>query len=170
MANYTNNTSAMNCANCAYQPSTAPAPTQYQPQTPNRVTAPDTTNWLPSNMNQNFVTGGNNMVPAGMNNSSQNSNQLDQSFVTNDQSTVPETLTNNAFLPAYLAANIGNWARISLLIGDNITEVVGEIWMVGASYVIVKTLEPYTTIMVDLFSIKMVTIIYDEDFGRLIRF
>jgi len=93
---------------------------------------------------------------------------MDQSFVTG-QSNVPETLTNNAFLPAYLIGNIGNWARISLLIGDDLTEVIGEIWMVGASYVIVKTLEPNTTIMVDLFSIKMVTIIYDEDLGKLIR-
>lgn len=166
MANYTNNTSAMNCA---YQPSTAPAPNQYQAPIPNRFTSPNTPNWLPSNMNQNFVTGGGSMATNNTGTSSSNSEQLDQSFVTNDQSTVPETLTNNAFLPAYLAANIGNWARISLLIGDNITEVVGEIWMVGASYVIVKTIEPYTTIMVDLFSIKMVTIIYDEDFGRLIR-
>lgn len=166
MANYTNNTSAMNCA---YQPSTANAPNQYQAPMYTQYQGSNAQNWLPSNMNQNFVTGGNNMATDNTVNSPSNSNQLDQSFVTNEQSTVPETLTNNAFLPAYLAANIGNWARISLLIGDNITEVVGEIWMVGASYVIVKTLEPYTTIMVDLFSIKMVTIIYDEDFGRLIR-
>ncbi len=93
---------------------------------------------------------------------------MDQSFVTG-ASNVPETLTNNAFLPAYLIANIGNWARISMLVGDDIVEVVGEIWIVGASYVILKTLEPNTTIMVDLFSIKMITIIYDEDLGKLIR-
>ncbi len=92
---------------------------------------------------------------------------MDQSFVTGADN-VPETLTNNAFLPAYLIANIGNWARISLLVGDDIIEVVGEIWMVGASYVILKTLEPNTTIMVDLFSIKMITIIYDEDLGKLL--
>ena len=92
----------------------------------------------------------------------------DQSFVTGSPN-VPETLTNNAFLPAYLISNIGNWARISLLVGDDIVDVVGELWMVGATYVIVKTLEPNTTIMVDLFSIKMVTIIYDENLEKLVN-
>lgn len=79
----------------------------------------------------------------------------------------PETVTNPDFLPAYLSKFIGKWIRADFLIGSGIEQRVGILHDVGASYIIMQAIEPATLIVCDLFSLKFVTIIMDDEYGRL---
>jgi hypothetical protein len=80
---------------------------------------------------------------------------------------MPETMTNTAYIPAYLRHQIGRWMRIEFLVGNILEEKVGQLLDVGASYLILKMLEPATTMLCDLYSIKFITIIYDVKLERL---
>ena len=82
----------------------------------------------------------------------------------------PETLTNMSFLPAYLSQFIGHWIRADFFIGDTIEQRVGVLHEVGASYFILEAIEPQTLLVCDMFSVKFVTIILDDDLSRLARF
>ena len=84
-----------------------------------------------------------------------------------DEMMMPETMTNTAYIPAYLRHQIGRWMRVEFLIGNVIEEKVGQLLDVGASYIILKMLEPSTTMLCDLYSIKFITIIYDAELERL---
>lgn len=84
-----------------------------------------------------------------------------------DESMMPETMTNTAYIPAYLRHQIGRWMRVEFLVGNIIEEKVGQLLDVGASYLILKMLEPSTTMLCDLYSIKFITIIYDVNLERL---
>lgn len=84
-----------------------------------------------------------------------------------DESRMPETLTNTAYIPAYLRHQIGRWMRIEFLVGNIIEEKVGQLLDVGASFLILKMLEPSTTMLCDMYSIKFITIIYDSNLERL---
>jgi hypothetical protein len=80
---------------------------------------------------------------------------------------LPETLKNDSYRPAYLSNNIGRWVRVDFLIGNNLEQEVGILMEVGASYIVLKSLEPDTVIVCDMFSIKFVTIIYSDEYEKL---
>lgn len=71
----------------------------------------------------------------------------------------PETLANPIYTPAYLRRNIGKVIRVEFLIGDNMTDRVGRLVEVGASYIVLEVAAQFTHIMCDLYSIKFVTIL-----------
>ena len=79
----------------------------------------------------------------------------------------PESLTNPDFLPAYLHQHIGKWVRVDFLIGGGIEQRVGVLEEVGASYIILNVIEPATLLVCDMFSIKFVTVVLDDDFTKL---
>lgn len=85
----------------------------------------------------------------------------------NSESLMPETLTNTAFLPGYLNQHLGRWVRVESLIGDELLERVGILREVGASYIILQAIEPATIVVLDMYSIKSVTIVLDNEFSRL---
>ncbi len=95
------------------------------------------------------------------------SNQQNDIITRVGSNNIPETLKNDSYLPAYLSNNIGRWVRANFLIGNNIEEEVGILMEVGASYIVLKSLEPDTIIVCDMFSIKFITIIYGDDFEKL---
>lgn len=97
------------------------------------------------------------------------SGEMVRSRTTGDRSIsfTPETVTNPDFLPAYLSKFIGKWIRADFLIGSGIEQRVGILHDVGASYIIMQAIEPATLIVCDLFSLKFVTIIMDDEYGRL---
>lgn len=111
----------------------------------------------------------NNTKQTGMNN---NMNTVVRPATTASQSIsfTPETLTNMSFLPAYLSQFIGHWIRADFFIGDTIEQRVGVLHEVGASYFILEAIEPQTLLVCDMFSVKFVTIILDDDLSRLARF
>lgn len=88
----------------------------------------------------------------------------------NNCSLTPETLTNTDFFPAYLKKFIGHWVRLDFFMGNTIEQRVGQLLEVGASYVLIKLLEPQTIMMCDLYSIKFVTIILNDEFEKLFSF
>lgn len=72
---------------------------------------------------------------------------------------LPETLTSPLYNAGYLRTQIGKLMRVEFLVGDSITDRVGILVSVGASYIILQSLDPSTLIMCDLYSIKFASII-----------
>lgn len=71
----------------------------------------------------------------------------------------PETLTNNIYTPAFLRQQIGKLMRVEFLIGtNNLVDRIGILEDVGASYILLRSLESSTTIYADIYSIKFITI------------
>lgn len=84
----------------------------------------------------------------------ENNNQI----ITNDQ-TQPETLTNSAYTPAFLKRYIGRLVRIEFLIGTNyLDDRSGILMEVGASYVLLRSIQDRNLLYCDIYSIKFVTI------------
>ncbi len=81
----------------------------------------------------------------------------------------PETMTNTDFLPAYLKQYVGRWVRCEFFIGDTVEQRVGVLYDVGASYIIIDVIEPQTLVVCDIFSLRFITIVLDEEYGRLLR-
>lgn len=80
-----------------------------------------------------------------------------RNVVTNENS--PEILTNNIFTPAFLREQIGKLVRVEFLIGtNNLVDRVGILEDVGASYILLRSLESNTLVYADIYSIKFVTI------------
>lgn len=71
----------------------------------------------------------------------------------------PETLTNNIYTPAFLREQIGKLVRVEFLIGtNNLTERTGILEDVGASYILLRSIESDNLIYCDINAIKFVTI------------
>lgn len=75
------------------------------------------------------------------------------------ESCIPETLYLSIYTPGYLRTQIGKLMRVEFLIGNSTTDRVGTLSAVGASYIILNSLEAQSRIVCDLFSIKFITII-----------
>ncbi len=90
-------------------------------------------------------------------NNQSNKRQLGNGVITNANS--PEILTNNIYTPAFLREQIGKLVRVEFLIGtNNLVDRIGILQDVGASYILLRSLESNTTIYADIYSIKFVTI------------
>lgn len=86
-----------------------------------------------------------------------NNRQTGHLVVTNANS--PEILTNNIYTPAFLRQQIGKLVRVEFLIGtNNMVDRVGILEDVGASYILLRSLESNTMVYADIYSIKFVTI------------
>lgn len=86
-----------------------------------------------------------------------NERQTRQHVVTNANS--PEILTNNIYTPAFLRQQIGKLVRVEFLIGtNNLVDRVGILEDVGASYILLRSIESNTSVYADIYSIKFVTI------------
>jgi len=80
---------------------------------------------------------------------------------------MPETLTNPIYTPGYLRTQLGKWMRVEFLFGNITTDRVGRLVEVGASYIILQSLEANTKMMCDIYSIKFVTIINNPETAAL---
>lgn len=71
----------------------------------------------------------------------------------------PEILTNSIYTPAFLRQNIGKLMRVEFLIGtNNLTDRIGILEDVGASYILLRALESNVLIYADIYAIKFITI------------
>lgn len=71
----------------------------------------------------------------------------------------PEVLTNPIYTPAFLKTQIGKLMRVEFLIGTNVlTDRIGRLYDVGASYIILSSIENDSLIFCDIYSIKFITI------------
>lgn len=80
----------------------------------------------------------------------------------NNQGTIqhiPETLKNTAYTPAFLSRYIGKLIRAEFLIGTTYLEDRSGILLeVGASYIVLRSLQDRNLLYCDIYSIKFVTI------------
>ena len=71
----------------------------------------------------------------------------------------PEILTNNIYTPAFLREQLGKLMRVEFLIGtNNLTDRIGVLEDVGASYILLRSVESNNLVYCDIYSIKFVTI------------
>lgn len=80
---------------------------------------------------------------------------------------MPETLTNPIYTPGYLRTQLGKWMRVEFLFGNNTTDRVGRLVEVGASYIILQSLEANSRMLCDIYSIRFVTIINNAQTAAL---
>ena len=79
----------------------------------------------------------------------------------------PEILTNNIYTPAFLREQIGRLMRVEFLIGtNNLTDRIGILEDVGASYILLRSIESNNLIYCDIYAIKFVTIA-DRNMGMI---
>lgn len=80
-----------------------------------------------------------------------------RNVITNANS--PEILTNNIYTPAFLREHLGKLVRVEFLIGtNNLVDRVGILEDVGASYILLRSIESNTLVYADIYAIKFVTI------------
>ena len=93
-----------------------------------------------------------------MTNSEESQNKREDRNVNINQNS-PEILTNNIYTPAFLREQIGKLMRIEFLIGtNNMVDRVGFLEDVGASYILLRSVESDNLIYCDIYAIKFVTI------------
>lgn len=84
--------------------------------------------------------------------------QINSNLIQTNSSS-PEILTNKIYTPAFLRQQIGKLVRVEFLIGtNNLVDRIGILEDVGASYILLRSLESNTTVYADIYSIKFVTI------------
>lgn len=80
----------------------------------------------------------------------------------------PEILTNNIYTPAFLREQIGKLMRVEFLIGTtNLTDRIGVLEDVGASYILLRSVESDNLIYCDIYSIKFITISSGRWYGSM---
>ena len=93
--------------------------------------------------------------------------QRENRNVTIDQNS-PEILTNPIYTPAFLREQIGKLMRVEFLIGtNNLTDRTGILEDVGASYILLRSIESDNLVYCDIYSIKFVTISSSNSFGMM---
>lgn len=78
---------------------------------------------------------------------------------TTTPSNMPETLTNSIYTPAFLRNYIGKLLKVEFLIGTcTLQDRIGILLDVGASYIVLRSVQDNNLLYCDIFSIKFVTI------------
>ena len=80
----------------------------------------------------------------------------------------PEILTNNIYTPAFLREQIGKLMRVEFLIGtNNLTDRVGILEDVGASYILLRSIESDNLVYCDIYAITFITISMSNFWGGM---
>ena len=83
----------------------------------------------------------------------------------------PEILTNPIYTPAFLRQQIGRLMRVEFLIGtNNMTDRIGILDDVGASYILLRSFENDSLIYCDIYAIKFITISTTGIYGSMNNF
>ena len=83
----------------------------------------------------------------------------------------PEILTNPIYTPAFLREHIGRLMRVEFLIGtNNMTDRIGILEDVGASYILLRSFENDSVVYCDIYSIKFITISTTGIYGSMNNF
>lgn len=76
---------------------------------------------------------------------------------------LPETMTRYEYIPGFLRAHVGDLVRVEFLLGGAMTDRVGVLSEVGASYIVLEALDGSSRLMCDLYSIKFVTLMQQSN-------
>lgn len=89
-------------------------------------------------------------------------NNRQENVLNNDTTTpsnMPESLTNSIYTPGFLRNYIGRLMKVEFLIGTNsLQDRIGILLEVGASYIVLRSVQDNNLLYCDIFSIKFVTI------------
>ena len=97
----------------------------------------------------------------------ENKDKREDRNVTIDQNS-PEILTNSIYTPAFLREQIGKLMRVEFLIGtNNLTDRIGVLEDVGASYILLRSVESDNLVYCDIYAIKFITISSNNFYGTL---
>ena len=83
---------------------------------------------------------------------------------------IPESLLNTVYTPAFLRKHLGKLVKVEFLIGtERLEDRTGILLEVGASYIVLRSVQDNNILYCDIYSIKFVTIstqsfIYSMDF------
>jgi len=113
--------------------------------------------------------GGNNMINSEELNNRKDVNNVQENKMSPESkretrlnqinSNSPEILTNPIYTPAFLRQQIGKLMRIEFLVGtNNLTDRIGFLEDVGASYILLRSFEGDSQIYADIYAIKFITI------------
>ena len=96
-----------------------------------------------------------------------NNEKMENRDVNIDQNS-PEILTNPIYTPAFLREKIGRLMRVEFLIGtNNMTDRIGILEDVGASYILLRSFENDSLVYCDIYSIKFITISTTGFYGSM---
>ena len=77
----------------------------------------------------------------------------------NVDANAPETLRSTNYTPGFLREHLGKLVRVEFLIGTNgLTDRTGVLVEVGASYIVLRSVQDGNLLYCDIYSIKFVTI------------
>ena len=83
---------------------------------------------------------------------------------------IPESLLNTVYTPAFLRKHLGKLVKVEFLIGtERLEDRTGILLEVGASYIVLRSVQDNNILYCDIYSIKFVTIstqsfIYSMDY------
>lgn len=110
------------------------------------------------------------------NNTNENTNenrQIEDTLLTTNMmqnQQIPESLLNTVYTPAFLRKHLGKLVKVEFLIGtERLEDRTGILLEVGASYIVLRSVQDNNILYCDIYSIKFVTIstqsfIYGMDF------
>ena len=79
--------------------------------------------------------------------------------IVNMDDSAPESLRNTNFTPGFLRQHLGKLVRVEFLIGTTgLTDRTGILVEVGASYIVLRSIQDRNLLYCDIYSIKFVTI------------
>lgn len=79
--------------------------------------------------------------------------------IANMDDSAPESLRNTNFTPGFLRQHLGKLVRVEFLIGTTgLTDRTGLLVEVGASYIVLRSIQDGNLLYCDIYSIKFVTI------------
>ena len=98
----------------------------------------------------------------------ENSSQSNEKRQITINANTPEILTNAIYTPAFLREQIGKLMRVEFLIGtNNLVDRIGILQDVGASYILLRSLESDSLVYCDIYAIKFITISNTGMYGRM---
>ncbi len=84
-------------------------------------------------------------------------------------SSLCEKATNYS-IPSYLHTHIGKLVKVESLLGENIICRIGTLFQVSNNFLVLKLKEACMTVMIELSSVKFITIIHDNDVTKMKRY
>lgn len=93
--------------------------------------------------------------------------ELNMSYIPSENKNLPKTLTNTAYMPAYLSKHLGKLMRVEFLLGNELHQRIGILMTVGAGFIVLRS-KNNATLVCDLKSIRFVTIIHNNDTNSLL--
>lgn len=94
--------------------------------------------------------------------------ESNMSYIPIENKTVPQQLKNTAFMPAFLSKHIGKLIKVETLIGNRLETKIGILMTVGAGFLVLRQYRSNNTMLCDIYGIKYITIIHDNDPQKLI--